>query len=318
MRAFDASLKLVAGTVVSSSLRINNADLAVTLKDGVLTLNHFKGNLYSGSLDLSGIINGSQPALSIDMKGDVNGLSLSEMMRQTSGSNQIGSTVKITIDGKLNANGITVKGAGSTAQQIQSSMAGGATLSGHVFVGADKALTMIGSAATGAAGGVIDNTLGTALGAVGQKGGVGAGNLLNAISLVLNRFVNHDSPISGRVDIAGGILTDKSLVVQGDKATANIITRTNLAASTTDTTINFMIAEDGSAPYLITTIRGPLSGLGLSNINTVRGTAKDPPGMVNTLTNAIPNPVQNVIPGLGGGGSNSPIPKIPIPNIFGR
>lgn len=321
MRAFDASLKLVATSLVSSSLRISNADLAVTLKDGVLTLQHFKGGLYGGSLDLSGTVNGSQPALSFDMKGDATNMSVSEMMRETSGSNQVGGPVKITIDGKLNANGITVKGGGGTAQQIQSSMAGGATLSGHIFVGADKALTTIGSAATGAAGGVIDQTLGNALGAVGQKGGVGAANLLNAISLVLNRFVNHDNPISGRVDVAGGVLTDKGLVVQGNKATANVITRTNLAASTTDTTINFMIAEDTSAPYLITTIRGPLSGLGLSNINTVRGTAKDPPGMVNTLTNAIPNPVQNIIPGLGGGGSgpsNSPVPKLPIPNIFGR
>src|SRR6185436_8636002 len=99
------------------------------------------------------------------------------------------------------------------------------------------------------------------------------------------------------------------------KATANIRTRTNLAASTTDTTINFTIAEDGSAPYLITTIRGPTSNL---SYNVVRGTAKDPPGMVDTLTNTIP--------GLGGGGGGaapgqqrSPIPGLPsIPNIFGR
>ena len=97
---------------------------------------------------------------------------------------------------------------------------------------------------------------------------------------MLNRFVNHDSPISGRIDIAGGVLTDKGLVVQGNRATANIATRTNLGNSTTDTTINFMIAEDGSAPYLITTARGPLSS---PSLNVVRGTAKDPPGMLSTL-----------------------------------
>jgi hypothetical protein len=173
---------------------------------------------------------------------------------------------------------------------------------------------MIGSAATGAVGGVIDNTLGSALGIVGQKGGVGASNLLNAISLVLNRFVNHDSPIAGHIDIAGGMLTDRSLTVQGNKATANIRTRTNLVASSTDTTIDFMISEDGSAPYLITTVRGPTSNL---SYNVVRGTAKDPPGMVNTLTNNIPG-----IGGGGGGGQQpqqkSIIPGVPIPNIFGR
>ncbi len=312
LRGFDASVKFVAGTLISAPLRIGNADLAVTLKGGVITLDHFKGALYGGTLALSGTVDGSKPALAIDLKGDASNISVGELLRGMHGSNQFGSAVKVTIDGQLSATGISVKGAGSTSEQIKSSLGGGAQIGGHVLVGADKALTAIGTAATGVVGGVIDNTLGSALGAVGQKGGVGVGNLLNAISLVLNRFVNHDSPVSGRVDIAGGVLTDKGLAVQGNRATANITTRTNLAASSTDTTINFTIAEDGSAPYLITSVRGPTSNL---SYNVSRGTAKDPPGMVNTLTNAIPG-----MGGGGGGGQQAPsiIPKIPIPNIFGR
>ncbi|MFO1086673.1 MAG: AsmA family protein [Reyranellaceae bacterium] len=303
LRSVDGSFKLHVGTLVNPPLRIANVDLAATLKDGVLTIAHFKGGLFSGSLAFSGVVNGSQPALSIDLRGDVNGISISEALRSTSGSNQFGSTVKVTIDGRLNANGIAVRAAGSTADQIRGSMAGGANLGGHIFVGADKALQILGGAATGVAGGVIDNTLGNALGAVGQKGGLGVGNILNAISLVLNRFVNHDSPISGHVDIAGGVLTDKGLAVHGNRATANIDTRTNLGNSTTDTTINFTIAEDPSAAYLITTARGPMSS---PSLNVVRGTAKDPPGFVNTLPG-----VGNVLPG----GQNSPIPGVPIPNV---
>ena len=321
LRSVDGTFKLVAATLISAPLRIGNADIAATLKDGVLTVSHFKGALYSGSLNLSGVVNASQPALSFDLKGDASGIYLSEMLRSTAGTNQFGGGIKVTIDGKLNASGLTLRGGGSTAGQIRSSMAGGAQLSGHVFVGADKALQILGSAAAGAAGGAIDSTLGNVLGIVGQKGGVGVGNLLNAISLVLNRFVNRDNPISGRVDIAGGVLTDKGLVVQGDRATANVATRTNLVNSTTDTTINFVIAEDPSAPYLITTARGSLSS---PSLNVVRGTAKDPPGMVNTLPG-----VGNLLPGQGGGGqqqpSPSPIPNIPIPipipnipGIFGR
>ena len=327
LRSVDASVKFAAGTLISGTTRIANADIAATLKDGVLTLSHFKGALHGGQLAFSGVVNGSQPALSFDMKGDVNGILLGEMMRATSGSNQFGSAVKITIDGKLNANSIAIKGGGTTSEQIKSSMAGSAQLGGHVFVGADKTLTAIGGAATGAVGGVIDGTVGNALGAVGQKGGVGVGNILNAISLVLNRFVNHDNAISGHVDIVGGVLTDKGLAVQGSKAVANVSTRTNLAASTTDTTINFVIAEEPSAPYLITTIRGPTSNL---NYNVVRGSAKDPPGIASTLPGVgggntgggglIPS-----IPGLGGGGGGQQQPGnkapgggLPIPKIFGR
>ena len=303
LRSVDGSFKLQVGTLVSAPLRIANVDLAATLKDGVLAIGHLKGGLFSGSLAFSGVVNGSQPALSLDLKGDVNGLSLSEILRTTSGSNQFGSAIKVTIDGRLNANGITLRAAGATAAQLRASMAGGANLGGHIFVGADKALQILGSAATGAASGVIDNTLGNVMGAIGQKGNLGVGNLLNAISLVLNRFVNHDSPISGRVEVAGGVIMDKGLAIRGNRATANIATRTNLATSTTDTTITFTIAEDPSAAYLITTARGPTSS---PSLNVVRGTAKDPPGMVNTLPG-----VGNVAPG----GQSSPVPGVPIPNV---
>src|SRR5471030_1923475 len=63
MRSADASVKLVASTLISSPLRIKNADLALTIKNGVLTLQHFKGGLFGGSIDLSGTVDGSRPAL---------------------------------------------------------------------------------------------------------------------------------------------------------------------------------------------------------------------------------------------------------------
>ncbi len=133
---------------------------------------------------------------------------------------------------------------------------------------------------------------------------------------MLNRFVNHDSPIGGQIDIAGGVLTDKGLTVQGNRATARISTRTNLGASTTDTTVNFYIAEDGSAPYLTTTARGAMSS---PSLNVTRGTAKDPPGMASTLPGA--QQLQQILPGQQqqpGQQQRSLIPNIPIPNIFGR
>ncbi|MGQ3299960.1 AsmA family protein [Reyranella sp.] len=311
LRSIDGSLKLVAGTLVSSPLRIGNADLAASLKDGILTVQHFKGSLFGGSLALAGTVNATRPALSLDFKGDANSIILGEMLRSTSGSNQFGGAIKVTIDGKLNANGITLRGSGTTAEQIRASMAGGAQLGGHIFVGADKALQMLGSVAAGAASTVIDQTLGNVLGAVGQRG-MSPTSMLNAISLVLNRFVNHDSPISGHVDIAGGVLTDKGLAVQGNRATARISTRTNLGASTTDTTVNFYIAEDGSAPYLITTARGAMSS---PSLGVSRGSAKDPPGMASTLPGAQQlQQLEQILPGQ----QRSLIPNIPIPNIFGR
>lgn len=308
LRGFDGALTLDAGTLVNSPLRLTNASLSATLKDGVVTLAHFKGGLFGGSLDLSGVVNATQPALAFDFKGDANSIYVGEMLRSMSGKNTFGGTVKVTVDGKLNANGITVKGGGSTADQIKRSAAGGAQLGGHIYVGADKALTTLGGAATGVVGGVIDNTLGSALGIVGQSTGAGVTNMLNAASLLLNRFVNRDNPISGRIDIAGGVATDKGLMVQGDRATADISTRTDLASATTDTRVNFMIAEDSSAPYIVATVHGPLAS---PSYGVTRGSAKDPPGFVNTLEKGVTAPARSILP-------NVPTPKIPLPNIFGR
>jgi uncharacterized protein involved in outer membrane biogenesis len=316
LRAFDASLKLVAGTLISPPLRIGNADVAATLKDGVLTVGHFKGSLYGGSLNLSGVVNATQPALSFDFKGDANGLYVGEMLRSTSGTNQFGSSIKVTVDGRLNANGITLRSSGFSSAQLKGSMAGGAELSGHLYLGTDKALQVLGSTATGIVGGVLDNTVGNVLDIFGQ-GRAAPTSIVSAVSVILKRFVNRDSPLSGHIDIAGGVLTDRGLTVQGDRATARVATRTNLVNSTTDTTVNFIIAEDPSAPYVTVTARGALAS---PSIGLSRGAAKDPPGIVSTLPG-----VGNLLPGQGGSGqqapSRSPIPGLPlpsIPNLFGR
>src|SRR5262249_22309831 len=141
-------------------------------------------------------------------------------------------------------------------------------------------------------------------------------NLLNAISLVLHRYVNNNDAIAGQVQIAGGILTANGLTVQGSGVSGHVVTETNLATSTTRTTISFVIAEDPSGPYLITTASGPLSALSFS---AVRGSAKDPPGIEKLIPNIgsiLPNP-SSLVP-------NIPLPSVPhiplpsIPNPFGR
>ncbi|MDP1751661.1 MAG: AsmA-like C-terminal region-containing protein, partial [Reyranella sp.] len=308
-RSFDGTFTLTTGALAAGGgapARLGNADVAATLKDGRLTITHLKGGLYGGSISLAGVVDATQPALSIDLKGDANGLRIGQMMRESSGTNEVGSLIKITLDGILNANGIALRGSGTTAGQLKSSLAGGARLSGHVYPRADRFLQIIGAAATGVTGGAIDFTLGNIASLFGEKGGIGIGNLLNAISLVLNRFVNHDNPISGEVEITQGVLTGKHLQLQGSGATAGISTRTSLENATTDTTIDFFLAEEPSLPYLIMTARGPLAG---PSFSATRGGASDPPGMTNILKQV--EKVPSMLPSI-------PMPSFHIPNPFGR
>ncbi len=102
-----------------------------------------------------------------------------------------------------------------------------------------------------AGGGVIDADAGQHRRAFYRAWGASpaSATFLNAISLVLNCFVNHDSSgFSGDIEIANGVLNDKNLILQGNRATARIVTHTNLANATTDTTINFTPPRKGRCP----------------------------------------------------------------------
>ena len=310
IRGLDASIKLTAGTLVlSSPMRIANADLAATLKDGVITLQRFKGRLFDGALDLSGTVDGSGPVLAFDVKGSATGMSLGEMLRSTAGGNVFGGKVRATIDGRLDATGIELRGAGANSAAIKNSLSGGAALGGYVIVGVDKAFLAVGSLAGGAVGAadsVVDNTVGSVLsGVTGQRIALDLGAEASAIIVILNRFANYNSPISGRVDIASGTVTTNSLTVQGNRATARVTSRTNLVASTTDTTVNFYVAENPSTTYLVTSARGSTSSPSLS---VARGPAAARDQQPSSSGPSLP------IPGVG----RLPLPLPNLPGLFGR
>jgi len=307
LRSVDGTLKVSAASLGGAPLPLGKAEIAATLKDGVLIVSRFKGGLDGGTISLSGVIDGSKPTLSLDLTGEARGIDVAQLLRRQSGSNVIGSLITITVDGRLDATGVALRGAGNTVDEIRRSLAGAAELSGHIQARADRFLALLGSATTGAVGGVIDVTLGNIMSAFGDRGGVGAANLLNSISLVLHRYVNHDNLLAGHLDVAAGLVTDRNLTLRGNGAVANIMTRTSLSGATTDTTINFVLAEDPSAPYLIVTARGPIAS---PSFHAVRGQAADPPGIFDKM----PSLPHVTVPSIS-------VPRIPLPHIpnpFGR
>ena len=120
LRSVDGSFKLAAATLISAPLRIGNADLAATLKDGVLTVSHFKGGalrrlarpLGRGQRQPAGArlsTSRAMPAASISAR----------CCAAPSGTNQFGGSIKVTIDGRLNASGIALRGGGATSEPAQ-------------------------------------------------------------------------------------------------------------------------------------------------------------------------------------------------------
>ena len=181
LRSIDGNFKLVAATLISPPLRIGNADLAATLKDGVLTISHFKGALYGGSLNFSGVVNASQPALAIDLKGDATGIHARRDAAQHARQQPVRRHHQG--DDRRQAERHRHLGARQAARPPTSSGARwrAAPSSAATSLSAPtRRCRCIGSALAGAAGGVIDNTLGNALGIVGQRG-LSPTALLNAI-----------------------------------------------------------------------------------------------------------------------------------------
>ena len=159
------------------------------------------------------MVDGSEPSLSFDLKGELSGVNLGEMLRHGSGSNEIGSLIRIAIDGSVSASGLALRGAARASAAIRRSLA--AAPARRSRPGARRPLPAAGGLGRdGAVGGVIDVTLGNIMSVLGEKGGVGVGNLLNAISLVLNRFVNDDNALSGHLEREGGVVFDRNLALR--------------------------------------------------------------------------------------------------------
>ena len=150
---------------------------------------------------------------------------------------------------------------------------------------------VLGSAATGVAGGVIDITLGNVMSVLGEKGGVGVGNLLNAISLVLNRFVNHDNALVGPCRDRGR-RADRQEPDAAGKPRHGQHLHAHRSGHRHDRHHDQLRARRGAVGALPD--RHGARALGSPSFNAVRGSASDPPGMASTLGSRVSD-----LPGVG-------------------
>src|SRR5204863_327053 len=88
------SLTVFTSAMSIASLKINYCDFNATLSNGRLTLAKLTGQFYGGGVDFSGTVDATGSALAVDMKGDVRGIYLGEMLRGTAGSDHFVATVK--------------------------------------------------------------------------------------------------------------------------------------------------------------------------------------------------------------------------------
>jgi hypothetical protein len=241
LRSFDASLTVFTSAMSVASLRINYCDFQATLANGRLTLAKLTGQFYGGGVDFSGTVDATGNTLAVDLKGDVRGIYIGEMMRGTAGTNNFGNDdLTVAIDGKLDATGIRIAGKGRSPQEIRDGLAGSAAVGGTLYPNVVKGSQSFAQFATGV-GSIFSEAM--------------AFN-----NIILQAFINRQNTLAGQIQLNGATVTTQNQTIQGQNATASINSRTDIVQGTTDTTIQV----SGGSDRFVATVKGPLSAPALN------------------------------------------------------
>ena len=178
LKAFDATISLETSATTIASLPVAYADLEATLRNGVLTISKLTGQFYGGAVDFTGTIDASGQTVVVDMTGSLQGIYVGEMLRGTAGTNNFNDpNLTLSIDGKLSATGIQLKGAGQSRGGDPQQPDGTAGLSGFVYPAVTQGSLDFARFATGV-------------------GSIFSANMA-FISAMLRGFVNRQNPIAG-------------------------------------------------------------------------------------------------------------------------
>jgi hypothetical protein len=236
LRAFDAVLVVHDSGASLSSVKLASGNLEANLSRGVIKITRLSGQLFGGGADFTGTIDASGAGVGIDLKGDIRGVKLGEVLIGTAGRSSFGnSDLTVAIDGSLDATGIQLAGKGASAAEICQGLQGGAALSGFLQPSVVKGSLSFAQGATGFFG-IFDTELAFD-------------------SLVLKNFVDHRNTLSGDLRFNGLAVVTENPTLRGQNATAVIAGRTDLVAATTD----MQVILSGGGDNFVVTLKGPLA-----------------------------------------------------------
>lgn len=99
--------RVTAGQLTVANLKIEKAELAVTARDGVLTVEPLGANLYNGDLRLKGKVNASGKRPSYTIHGDMDGLTFGPLLKDLVGTEKLNGLANLKLD--ITTSGNTVE-----------------------------------------------------------------------------------------------------------------------------------------------------------------------------------------------------------------
>src|SRR5260370_12816054 len=195
-------------------LQTNYCDFNATLSNGGLTLARLTGQFYGGGVDFSGTVDARGNTLAVDVKGDVRGIYIGEMLRGTAGTNNFGNDdLTVAIDGKLDATGIRIAGKGRSPQEIRDGLAGNAAVGGTLYPNVVKGSQSFSQFATGV-GSIFSDAM--------------AFN-----NFILDAFINRQNTLAGQIELHRPTGTNQNPTLRGQNATASHTTPPHIRTGTT-------------------------------------------------------------------------------------
>lgn len=98
LRGLDLDGRLTAGRIEAANLNAENAELAVTARDGVLRFEPLGADLYGGKLRLQGTVDATGKRLVHAVKGDLNGLRFGPLLKDLAGSEKLEALGNLALD----------------------------------------------------------------------------------------------------------------------------------------------------------------------------------------------------------------------------
>jgi uncharacterized protein involved in outer membrane biogenesis len=253
LNSVDLDLTLSSDALVfPDDSRLEGAELAATLSDGLLDLDRLTGTLFGGSVRANGTLDARDTAAA-SLVIDAQQVSSGPLLARAFGLQALDGPVDLQAD--LNA-----KGANPNA--MIASLAGEGSLSGRVTV--DPRLFLGPQAGrlldrNGASGGQLGQQLSDMLGdAFGAQ--VKIGGLSEALDFVGTTFTQERARLTGSFGVADGIVTTGDLTLDGLEGRAETRGQINLPNWRLDLTTELFRARDApDAPFVVTRQTGSLN-----------------------------------------------------------
>ncbi|MDZ7713753.1 MAG: AsmA family protein [Rhodovibrio sp.] len=252
LTTFDLDLTVTSeALVLPDGSRLEGAEMAGTLSDGVLDLDRLTGTLFGGEVSASGTLDVRDTAAA-SLMIDARQVSSAPLLARAFGLQALDGPIDLKAD--LNA-----KGASPNA--MIESLAGEGEVSGRVtvapelFLGpqAGRLLDRNG-AGDGRLGQQLSNMLGDAFGA-----GVKIRGLTQALDFVGTAFTQKRARLTGSFAVAEGIVTTSDLTLDGLDGRAETRGQVNLPTWRLQMTTELFRAKDApDDPFVVTRQTGPL------------------------------------------------------------